>query len=231
MSENYEVQPGECVSSIAYEKGFFWQTLWNHGENAALKQKRQNPNVLLEGDNLYIPDLRPKQIPCATGAQYKFILLGVPEKLRMTLKDANHKPRPNLPYTLVIDGKPHKGVTDGSGGLVESLPPDAKIAKLIIDAPPPPSGSSAGSGKSTSPPPKPRREIININLGFLDPVSELSGIKGRLMNFKLYRGPLDSNLDDNTRQALRTFQKRHGLPVTGEPDDATKALLQKLHGH
>ena len=40
---------------------FYWQTLWNLPENAALKTLRKNQNVLMAGDTLHIPDLTVKQ--------------------------------------------------------------------------------------------------------------------------------------------------------------------------
>jgi hypothetical protein len=223
---NYAVKQGDCMASIAIETGFFWQTLWDRPENSALKQLRQNPNVLLEGDDVFIPDLTPKQESRASDSQYKFVRKGVPEKLRITLKDAQNKPRANLPYTLVVDGKPQKGTTNSQGELVESIPPGAKSGKLIIVAPAQPPAC-----QTAKKPGKLRREITNLNLGHLDPVSEVSGIKARLANMKFYRGPIDSNLDGKTKQAISAFQTHAGLPATGDADDATKAALQKAHGH
>ncbi|MEY2429487.1 MAG: hypothetical protein QOJ40_2372, partial [Verrucomicrobiota bacterium] len=49
MPEDYKVKDGDCLSSIAFSKGFFWETLWNHGDNSALKSKRKDPNVLSPG--------------------------------------------------------------------------------------------------------------------------------------------------------------------------------------
>jgi|SRR5271170_2610544 len=223
---NYTVKQGDCMSSIAVENGFFWQTLWNLSENAALKTKRKNPNVLLAGDKVFIPDLRVKNESRASGTKYTFVRKGVPEKLRMKLVDANHKPRANLDYIIVIDGNSQRGTTNSAGEITQSIPPGAKVGKLIIQPPTPPQ-----TGKGAPPPKKPRREITKLQLGHLDPISEVTGLKSRLANLKFYRGPIDGNVDDATKQALSNFQKRKGLPVTGVADDATKSLLQKLHGH
>jgi len=223
MPEDYIVQPGDCMSSIAYENGFFWKMLWNLAENADLKAKRKNPNVLLAGDIVHIPDLTVKKEPGATEATHKFMLKGVPEILRMKLLDANHKPRANLDYTIVIEGNSRKGKTDGKGELKESIPPSAKSGKLIVAACPDKNGKPI--------PGKPPILVMKLQLGNLNPVSEVSGFKSRLANLGFYKGPIDENLDNNTKQSIRAFQRTMGLPVTGVPDDATKGQLQGIHGH
>jgi N-acetylmuramoyl-L-alanine amidase len=223
MPQDYEVESGDCMSSIAFENGFFWKTLWNLPANAALKAKRKNPNVLMTGDIVHIPDLTVKQAPGATEARHKFLLKGVPEILRMKLLDADHKPRANLDYTIVIEGDSRRGKTDGQGGLKEKIPPNAKTGKLIFAASP---------GKDGKPiPGKPPLRTLTLQLGSLNPISEVSGLKSRLANLGFYKGPIDDNLDGATQQALRAFQMKKGLPVTGAADAATTNLLQKLHGH
>ena len=62
MATNYQVKPGDCVSSIAFEHGFFPDTIWNHPSNKQLKEKRKDPNTLCAGDSVYIPDLREKVV-------------------------------------------------------------------------------------------------------------------------------------------------------------------------
>ena len=211
------------MSSIAYENGFFWKTLWNLGQNADLKAKRKNPNVLMEGDTVHIPDLTIRQEPGATEATHKFMLKGVPEILRMKLLDANHKPRANLSYTIIIEGVSKKGTTDGKGELKESIPPNAKSGQLIIPSCPDKNGKPI--------PGKPPMRTLNLQLGNLNPITELTGFKSRLANLGFYKGPSDNNLDTNTKQAIRGFQRTMGLPVTGVADAATQAQLQGIHGH
>jgi peptidoglycan hydrolase-like protein with peptidoglycan-binding domain len=70
-----------------------------------------------------------------------------------------------------------------------------------------------------------------LKLGNLNPISQVSGLKARLANLGLYKGPNDENLDAATKQAISAFQKKKGLPVTGIADDATNAQINKTHGH
>jgi Putative peptidoglycan binding domain/LysM domain len=223
MAEDYTVEPGDCMSSIAYEHGFFWQTLWNLSENAALKTRRKNPNVLMTGDVVHIPDLTVRNESGATEKTHKFMLKGVPEMLRMKLLDASHKPRANLDYIIVIDGDSRRGTTDSQGELKESIPPHARTGKLTF---------AASLGKNGKPVPgRPKNQVMILQLGSLNPISEVSGLKARLTNLGLYKGPIDDNLDDATKEAISAFQRKKGLPVTGIADDATKAQIQQTHGH
>jgi len=69
----YTIQEGDCVSSIASKAGFLWTTVWNHANNASLKQLRTDPNVLNPGDQIFIPDLTPKVLPKPTEQRHKFV--------------------------------------------------------------------------------------------------------------------------------------------------------------
>jgi hypothetical protein len=87
MTEDYIVEQGDCISSVAYERGFFWETLWNHLDNGDLKQQRKDPNLLMEGDAVHIPDLNLKTVSGATEKKHTFKLKGVPAKLRLQVFD------------------------------------------------------------------------------------------------------------------------------------------------
>jgi peptidoglycan hydrolase-like protein with peptidoglycan-binding domain len=212
MPINYQVQPGECISSIAYDHGFFPDTLWNHPNNAELKRKRKNLNVLMPGDVVFIPDLRTKEVSEPTNQVHKFRLKNVPAKLRIQFM-FDGEPRRNVPYELTVDGKPVSKPgdrTDSEGFVFCSIAPDAKSGKLTLF--------------------EEDQEIeYELVLGTLNPTTDISGVHQRLFNLGHYFGPINNSLTDETKEAVLEFQKAVGLPETGELDEATKSKLQSTH--
>ena len=77
MAEDYTVQSSDCMSSIAYENGFFWKTLWNLPDNTALKAQRKNPNVLMTGDIVHIPPKTAHQLVLEPGAEFTYFVMKV----------------------------------------------------------------------------------------------------------------------------------------------------------
>jgi N-acetylmuramoyl-L-alanine amidase len=203
MAQDYAVQQGECIGSIAYDNGFFWATIWNHASNAGLKTKRKDPNVLLEGDMVHIPDLTPKQVAGATEKRHKFQLKGVPAKIK--LRFLHHgQPRANIPYQLYVDGISSSGTTDGDGFVQARISPNARKARIVLKVP--------------------NRDIIyNMALGHLDPIDTPSGAAQRLAN-------LGYAADDDPAGSVRAFQREQQLQETGEMDDSTRRKLKELFG-
>ena len=74
----YTVKQGDCISSIAFEYGYFPDTLWNDPKNSKLKHDREDPNSLMPGDEVYIRDKEAKQASCASEKKYRFKRKGVP---------------------------------------------------------------------------------------------------------------------------------------------------------
>jgi hypothetical protein len=203
----YKVQGNDCISSIAEEHGFFWQTLWDHANNQDLKTKRKDPNVLFEGDAVFIPDRTEKLMDGATEQRHKSRKKGVPAFVRFRLLDQG-KPRANVRFILNVDGNLTDGQTDQDGKLEVPISPLAQAGTLtIIDGD--------------------NQVIHNLQLGALDPVTEPSGAVKRLQNL----GLLGPNPDDTAlERGLKTFQLQQQLEVTGKLDQATQDALRKAHG-
>jgi hypothetical protein len=196
------VAHGECTSSIADAYGFSWETVWNHPNNSALREKRNDPNVLYPGDELFVPDVEIKHVPRPNDQRHKFVKKGTPAKLNLRLLD-DDKPRSNLQYTLEVDGVSLSGVTDGDGFVKQVLPPYARAGRLILGE-------------------EPTQEIYELQFGTVDPVETDEGVRGRLISLGFGT--------DNLSDAIGAFQRKEGLDVTGEADAATRARLQEKFG-
>ncbi len=208
---NYEVQQGDCVSSIAFRAGHRWQTIWDDPGNQELKQKR-DPNVLLPGDRVYIPPLRIKEEDRATGKRHRFVLIGVPEILRMVVKEFD-EPLANQPYRLNVDGRWYEGTTDAEGKLEQEIQPDAQKGILLV-----------GEGEEAM--------EYELNLGHLDPIESITGVQERLDNIGYDPGSLDGDLTEQTKAAIAAFCAAHDLdpPEDGGIDDAFLEKLKEAHG-
>jgi hypothetical protein len=201
----YVVQQGDCITSIAGTYGFHWQTLWD--ANPDLKAKRVNPNALLPGDIVQIPDkdLRIETRP--TDAHHKFVLKGEQPKLKVVLERYN-RPLANQNYTLTVEGATFSGTTDERGYLEAPIEPTAKTGKLSV----------------------PDCHIqCTFNLGYIDPFDEIGGAQGRLQNLGFLIGDATGVIDQPTTDAIMLFQSTYGLEATGELDDATQNKLKEQH--
>ena len=207
---NYAVKQGDCVDSIAVEHGFFWETLWNHPDNSELRAVRKEPNVLLAGDRILVPDIRVKEESGATDARHRFRRKGVPAKFKVTLLGPDDQPRANEPYRLEIDGNRIAGALDSDGSLEVPIPCNARRGVLYVGEPD-------------------EEERYEFQLGGLDPIDQISGIKSRLDNLGYDCGPTDNTIDDRLRDALAKFQQEQNLAVTGEIDQATRQKLDEMH--
>jgi len=201
------VSLGDSIPSLAKDNGFFPDTIWNHPQNAGLRAKRKSQNQLFPGDEVFIPELRKRTETRGADSTYKFHRKGVPAKLVLQLRKLG-QPRKGEAYVLIIDGTSYKGTLDGDGKLQQFIPPDAKSGQLVL---------SGG------------KEIIPVNVGFLNPIDELSGAQQRLNNLGFFCGNQDGDTDDQTTAAIQAFQLKNGLPTSGQMDGATKAKLLELH--
>jgi hypothetical protein len=208
-NQGHVVQQGECIESIAFEHGLFWETVWNDPQNSELKRIRKNPNALLPGDKVFVREKKLKEIACAHGHRHRFKRKGVPSILCLQILD-DGEPRADQPYIIEIDGKSFSGRTDAQGRLEQTVFPNANEGKLTV-----------GEGESQT-----EYELLLRNL---DPVDEISGAQGRLANLGYDPGPPDGRLSLKTQAALQGFQADHGLQITGRLDETTANKLAEVY--
>jgi hypothetical protein len=204
----HTVKAGECIASIAFDHGHLPETIWTNSANAELKDQRQDPNVLLPGDSVTIPDKQVSELSKPDRARHRFRRKSVPEVLKLQLLIAG-KPVAGKDYVLDLDGQALSGTTGSDGRIELPIPPNAMRARLTI--------TETGD------------EFI-VKLGHLDPLDTISGIQGRLANLGLYGGPIDNQLNPETVQAIQELQDLHDMEPTGLLDAATKSKLREKSG-
>jgi hypothetical protein len=215
MAGNYTVQQGDHLSKIAEAFGFSdYQTIWNDPKNADLKKKRVNPNVLLPGDSIFIPDKELRQETKSTDQTHKFVMKTSGLKLRLTLEDQYEKPIANAACILTLGADTTNLTTDGSGKIEQDIQPDLHDGVLVIQDPQTPFNNTQ----------------IAIKIGDLDPVDEISGQIARLNNLGYFAG--DPNQPDQTafESAVEEFQCDNDLTVDGDCGPNTQSKLKQVHG-
>jgi len=189
--------------------GFTWQTLWNDSANADLKKRRKDPNILFPGDVVVVPELKARKASCASGSLHSFVCKSTIEPIRIQFLDELDKPIANAKYELVVEGKSRTGNTNADGELTEKIAARVKTAKLFLGD---------------------ERREYTLQLGALDPITEVAGVQERLANLGYAPGKIDGISGPHTSTALSTFQEEHGLEPTGELNDDTLSALTNRHG-
>jgi hypothetical protein len=206
MREHTVVQ-GEHLSRIATHHGFALATLWDHPENAKLRRLRGNPDVLLPGDVVVIPDRELKAVASSSGAHLRFVLKRAPLTLKLAFVDLQGKPIAAAHVQLRL-GDAVDLVTDGDGRIERAIEGSDERGEVAL-----------------------AQGVAELRVGHLDPIEEDTGVRARLSNLGYLIGAVeDADDGEELRLALQEFQADHELPFTGELDDATRAKLADVHG-
>lgn len=198
------VQQGECLSSLAARYGVGgWEELFEHPDNAELKKKRPNPNILAPGDEVVIPEVQTKFVPAVTGRRHVFQVKLRKVKLRIAVVNRSGKPYPGKPFVVNVSARQIHGTTASNGMVEAEVPARESTARLRVWL----------RGVSEDGLPTIDRDLA---IGHIDPIDTNSGVQGRLSNLG-YSCPItngtDTQVDERLLSAARSFRTYHGLPA------------------
>ena len=216
MSTTYTIKQGDTLAAIAKQHGFNnWQTLYRHEDNAEFRKKRPNPNVINPGDEIQIPDKEEKSVILETGKRHVFKLCPKKDdKLRYVIDGAYRDYTAGKKYILVIDGEEIEGTVGDDGAIECDCPAGAEVGELRLWL------------EEESEP----SHVFDIKLGFLDTVSETTGIQARMNNLGYDCGAVDGDIGPKMKKAVEQFQAHHNLKVDGNPAEITQKQLESIYG-
>ncbi|MFO0613048.1 MAG: hypothetical protein U0414_10690 [Polyangiaceae bacterium] len=216
----HRVRSGQTTESLAASRRLYWKTVWEHPKNEGLRAKRKDPNLLHEGDEIFLPDVEPRDETCETTRRHTFKVRGIPSKLQVRFLDLNGEPRADEPYELLVDGTMSAGPTttrgslDGDGWVRANIHPTATRAVIRV-----------GDPESSS------FEEHVLMVGVLDPIDELSGVCDRLHNLGYFEGSRAADpADARLREAIARFRGDEGLAPSEVVDDELCDALKARHG-
>lgn len=217
MPRDHVVQQGECLFSIAKKEGFDdWRTIYGDPANANFRILRPNPNLILPGDVIIIPDKIPFADQIPTGATHTFVVTVQKTLLRLKVDDTRQ-----MKFQLTVGEDQKEGTTDKDQTIEMEIRADADAGVLKSWPAEFTSPEEAGDKLTT----------WNLKIGHLDPPSAVTGIQARLINLGYDPGPLDGILGPRTKAALRLFQADNSsLKVDGICGPKTTAVLIEKYG-
>ncbi|WNG47392.1 LysM peptidoglycan-binding domain-containing protein [Archangium minus] len=212
-TEQHEVAQGECLWTLAVRFGVDSRTLWDG--NPGLHQGERSPNILAPGDIVSVPPSPKTLVDVSTGQEVRLRCEPAEARARLRFQGVDGAARSEIRFlakVVTADGTEHvwTGKTNGDGALDEAVPADAVSLELTLAT-------------------RPHPETYHFRFAHLDPLETISGVQGRLFNLGFWCGSERDEVGPLTRRALREFQKKYGLGITGEIDGPTRARLAQLY--
>ncbi|MCC6521721.1 MAG: peptidoglycan-binding protein [Polyangiaceae bacterium] len=211
----YVIKQGDYLTKLAHLRGFSADEVWNHAQNAKLKEARKNPAMLKAGDVLFVPDQPKKKLSLTkeTGNRYTAKVPRVKVSVVLAVDD---EPLAEAKYKLEgLGDDDTEHTTDREGRVTFEAPVHVREVVVHLVA---------------------EDVRIKVGVGDLDPADTPSGARMRLTALGYYGGRMageESYLahdDAALEAATRAFQGAQGLTPTGELDAATREALVAAHG-
>ncbi len=210
----YVIKQGDYLTRLAHRLGFVPEEVWNDPKNAELKAQRSDPDTLKSGDIVFIPDVPKKKNPYTSESSNTFVAKVPKLPVSLTL---DHNGEPIADEKFVVRGldEEFEGTTDAEGTVAFEV--DVNLKEVVVEL-------------------VDKKRSYRMLLGNLDPVDEPSGARQRLMQLGIYSATLegeDQYVAHNPKQlaaALKAFQKKSDLELTGELDEATVSALRDAYG-
>src|SRR5437016_451913 len=97
----HTIKPGEWMRQIANDHGFTdWEAIFQLPENQPLRDAKRDPNQLLPGESVFLPDRRRKTAEVAAGATHKFVAKQPAQQISIQVHDEQGKPLKTRPYKV-----------------------------------------------------------------------------------------------------------------------------------
>jgi N-acetylmuramoyl-L-alanine amidase len=217
-SRRHAVVAGECLSSIAQQYGLEgWKPVWEHPENAALRQLREDPAVIRPGDVVAVPGVQLAEVSCPTDAKYRFELRRPFLELKVTLGDHHGRPFNCQPYQLWLEqceGEPARtGTTDAAGLVHERVPVGTRAVYVLLEKQGlmfPFTLSAVAALPASADVLRERRK------------PDVLAVQTRLNALGIAAGPATGEWNESTERALQTLRVARG----GSEDAALAALRE-----
>jgi hypothetical protein len=219
--KTHVVRQGDYVAKIAAGEGLTEEAVWNDPANKDLAALRQNPNVLLPGDVLRLPDPPRATSRVTKGSSNAYTALVRP--VRVSLAFAHRgEVLAGAAYEVHGLGKVVAGTTDGDGRA--TIEATTRVDEFVV--------------KFAA-----QKLAFRARIGHLDPAAEPSGAAHRLANLGHALPGMSPRLHQQVgglvakgtfarefETSLKAFQKANGLAQSGEVDDETSRGLIDAHG-
>jgi hypothetical protein len=202
----YVVRQGDYLTGIARRRGFDAQEVWQHPTNAALRERRPNPEVLAAGDILHVPETPAPGHRVTMGTTNRFSGRLPSVVLALSLSGSDGRPQANK--RVWVDGE-EAGSTDGDGRIQLRAQATRPSVMLRVE------GSA---------------DDYLLSIAHLDPIDTDAGVRQRLANLGFLPEDSASVTEQEHTEALRSFQRQMGLDATGAPDAQTTRRLVSEHG-